>query len=90
MLRKFAGGFNFFAPNEGSWWAESRVDRINPLQPWLTHKKKWTRAVRAIVLLEHFGTPDAVAILKEMATGHPEAQPTRVARDALARLAKTS
>ena len=41
------------------------------------------------MLLEHFGTPGAVAILKEMATGHPDAQPTRVARDALARLGKT-
>ena len=49
-------------------------------------KKKWTRAVRAIVLLEHFGTPGAVAILKDMATGHPDAQPTRVAKDALERL----
>jgi hypothetical protein len=27
-----------------------------------------------------------VAILKDMATGHPDAQPTRVARDALTRL----
>ena len=44
-------------------------------------KKKWTRAVRAIVLLEHIGTPDAVAILKDMATGHPDAYPTKVARN---------
>jgi hypothetical protein len=79
-------GFNFFAqPNFGSWWAEHRVERINTLGR-INLKKKWTRAVRAIVLLEHLGTPDAVAILKDMATGHPDAQPTRVARDALKRL----
>src|SRR5262249_30584310 len=83
------GGFNFFAPASGSWWAEHRVDRINTYG-WDFPKRKWTRAVRAIVLLEHIGTPDAVAILKEMATGHPDAQPTKVARDALARLGSPS
>ena len=80
-------GFNFFAqPNVGSWWAEHKVDRINDSEGWGNPKKKWTRAVRAIVLLEHFGTPGAVAILKDMATGHPDAQPTKVARDCLERL----
>ena len=42
--------------------------------------------MRTIVLLEHFGTPEAVAILEDMATGHPDAQPTKVARDALGRV----
>ena len=79
-------GFNFFAqPNFGSWWAEHKVERINTFG-WDNAKKKWTRAVRAIVLLEHIGTPGTVAMLKEMATGHPDAQPTRVARDALDRV----
>jgi hypothetical protein len=77
-------GFNFVA--KGSWWAEHRVDRINESGVWGNPKKKWTRAVRAIVLLEHLGTPEAVAILKDMAAGHPDAQPTKVARDALERL----
>ncbi len=88
MLRGVRGdGFNFFAqPNFGSWWAEHKVERINDSRGWGNPKKKWTRAVRAIVLLEHFGSPDAVAILKDMAGGHPDAQPTRVARDALKRL----
>lgn len=82
-------GFNFFAqPNFGSWWAEHKVEKINDPRGWGNPKKKWTRAGRAIVLLEHFGTPDCVAILKEMASGHPDAQPTRVAREALARLGK--
>jgi hypothetical protein len=83
-LRKFGGpdDFNFFAQNEGSWWAENRVERINSAY-WANTKKKWTRAVRTLTLLEHIGTPDAVAILKDMATGHPDAYPTKVAKEAL-------
>jgi hypothetical protein len=45
--------------------------------------------VRAILLLEHIGTPGAFAILKEMATSHPDAQPTKVARDCLEFLVKS-
>jgi hypothetical protein len=82
QLRKTGGpdDFNFTADNS-SWWAEKRIDRLNT-RNWES-KKKWTRAVRAIVLLEHIGTPDAVAILKDMATGHPDAYPTKVAKEAL-------
>lgn len=61
-------------------WAEHRVDRI-------CHHS-WVRAVRAVVLLEHIGTPDAVAVLKDMATGHPDAWPTKAAQEALAQLDK--
>jgi hypothetical protein len=88
QLRKFGGpdDFNFFAQNEGSWWAENRVERISSVY-WTNTKKKWTRAVRALVLLEHIGTPDALAILKDMATGHPDAYPTKVAKEALERIA---
>ena len=45
QLRKFGGpdDFNFFAQNEGSWWAENRVERINS-EYWRNTKKKWTRA----------------------------------------------
>jgi hypothetical protein len=90
MLRKAGDGYNFSSrPKFGSWWAEHKVSRINN-PPGGNDKKKWIRAGRAIVLLEHFGTPDAMAILKDMAGGHPEAQPTRLAREALARLGKTS
>src|SRR5205814_1189399 len=53
----------------GSWWAEHRVERIN-VGLWGNRRKYWTRAVRAVVLLEHVGTPEAVAVLKELATGH--------------------
>jgi hypothetical protein len=88
LRRAGQDGFNFSAPpNMGSWWAEHRVDRINVYSPD-NPRKKWTRAVRAIVLLEHIGTPGAVAILKDMATGHPDSQPTKVARDCLERLGK--
>lgn len=71
----------------GSWWAEHRVERIN-VGVWGNKRKYWTRAVRAIVLLEHVGTPAAVAVLKDLATGHPDAQPTKAAKEALARMGK--
>lgn len=71
----------------GAWWAEHRVDRIN-VGTWGNRRKYWTRAVRAVVILEHVNTPAAVAVLKELATGHPDAQPTRAAKEALARLGK--
>jgi hypothetical protein len=78
-------GFNFSAtPNFGSWWAEHKIDRINTFDR--DTKKKWTRAVRAIVLLEHIRTPEAIAILEDMATGHPDAQPTKTAKEALKRI----
>jgi hypothetical protein len=79
-------GYNFF-DGRGSWWAEHRVERINLGG---NMKKKWTQAVRAIILLEHIGTPEAVAVLREMTTGHPDAQPTKLAAEALERLAAKS
>ena len=75
-------GYNFF-DGRSSWWAEHRVERINLGG---NMKRKWTQTVRAIILLEHIGTPDAVAILRDMATGHPDAQPTKLAAEALERL----
>jgi hypothetical protein len=79
------GSFNFRSEGR-SWWAEPAVSHLN--QPGGNERRKWTRAVRAIVLLEHIGTPDAVAVVKEMATGHAEAEPTRVAQETLKRLEK--
>ena len=88
-LRKFgqpeAPSFNFLSQPGGSWWAEIKVERLvgsgrgNP-------KKKWLRAVRAIAILESFGTPEAAEIIKAMATGHPDAQPTRFAKETLERI----
>jgi hypothetical protein len=51
-------------------------------------KASWVRAVRAIAILEQIGTPGAVAILQYMATGHPDAAPTKAATVALKRMRK--
>jgi hypothetical protein len=77
-------GFNFFSPGIGSWWAEHKIARLNSIGR--KDKKKWTRAVRAIVLLEHIKSPEALAILNDMTTGHPEAEPTRTAKESLDRI----
>jgi len=55
-----------------------------------THGRKlsWVRAVRAVALLEQIATPGAVQILEDLATGHPEAAPTKAAKVALERLRK--
>jgi hypothetical protein len=84
LMRIGVQGFNFVSEN-ASWWAEHRIARMRD-SAWGNPKTTWTRAVRAIVLLEHFATPGAVAILRDMAAGHPDAQPTKVAKDALKRL----
>jgi hypothetical protein len=76
-------GYNFF-DGRGSWWAEHRVERLNA--GFGNMKKKWTQAVRALVLLEHIGSPAAKAILRDMASGHADAQPTKQASEALKRL----
>lgn len=83
LMRFGDGMFNF--KSGGTWWAEPQIARLNA-GPGGNQKKKWTRAVRVIAFLEHLGTPDATAILKKMAFGHEEAQPTREARKALKRL----
>lgn len=87
-LRKVGDdGYNFSAG--GSWWAEHKIERLTSEFGWGNPKRKWTRAIRAIVLLEHFGTPEAQAILEDLAKGHAEAQPTKVAKQALERLNAT-
>ena len=74
-----------FSSKGGSWWAEARVNRLAK-STWGTNKRLWTRAERAIVLLEHIGTPDAILVLKNMGTGHAEAAPTVAAKESLKRL----
>jgi hypothetical protein len=78
--------YNFQIKN-GSTWAEHKVERINAGQ-FGCRRAPWTRAVRAIALLEHIGTPAAQAVLKDLATGHPDAQPTKAAKEALGRMEK--
>jgi hypothetical protein len=53
-----------------------------------TKNTQWLRAGRAISLLESFQTPEARAILEEIASrGEPEAGPTQEAKAALKRMA---
>ena len=80
----FAGGQNFVIGN-GSIWAEKDVSRIGGAY---VPKAPWTRAIRAIVLLEHIHTPEAIAIIKDLSTGNPDAQPTKEANTALENLSK--
>jgi hypothetical protein len=53
--------------------------------PEYVQRPAWTQLLRAVVILEHIDTPDARALLKEMATGHPDAPPTRTAKEAVAK-----
>lgn len=78
-------GFNFFSTN-GSWWAEHRIDRINKYS-W-TQKKSWTRAARGVAILEQIGSAEAVKVLRQLAKGHPDASPTKAAKESLKRLKK--
>ena len=84
-LRPAGDGFNFF-DGRGSWWAEHRVERIG-VSPW-NKKPAWTRAARAVAILEQINTPEAVMALKRLAVGNPDAPPTKAARDSLKRLWK--
>jgi hypothetical protein len=72
------------AGSSSAYGVEGNLSRVTST-PWM-NKPKWTRSIRAIVLLEHIGTSDAVAIIQDMAAGNPEAQPTKVAEDARTRL----
>lgn len=49
---------------------------------------QWNRASRAILVLELLRTPDAIKLLETIATGHPDASPTKAAAEALVRLKK--
>lgn len=76
--------FNFFAANYGSWWAEHRVERIGAYAG--ERKNAWRRAIRAVAILEQIHTAEAVKVLEQLAEGHPDAQPTKVAKESLDRL----
>lgn len=69
----------------GAFWAEGRVERLcGPSAP----KPEWTRAIRALAVLESIGTEQATAVIDAMASGHPDALPTKVAEALLAKQAK--
>lgn len=91
VLRRYDdGACNFFGstPGGGSFssWAEARVERLN--MPGSNPKREWTRVVRALALLESLGTEEATAVIDAVAAGHPDAQPTKVANEMLARLTR--
>jgi HEAT repeat protein len=50
----------------------------------------WLRAVRSVAILESIGTPEARKLLEDLSKGEAEALPTKEAKAALDRLAKTS
>ncbi len=76
-------GFNFF-DGRVSWWAEHRIDRIGG---W-NRKMAWTRATRCIAVLEQINNLEAWNVLEQLAGGHPDASPTRFAKESLARIKK--
>jgi hypothetical protein len=82
LLRRNGEYWLFYStnPNGGtrSWYVEPKVSKLD--FEGQARKKLWQRADRAVVLLQHIGTPAAIAVLKEMATGNPEAQPTKIAK----------
>ena len=45
----------------------------------------WHSHASAIHILDAIGTADALELIRDMATGHPDAVPTRVAKDVLKR-----
>ncbi|MEO2090608.1 MAG: hypothetical protein ABGY75_14075, partial [Gemmataceae bacterium] len=63
--------------------AEARHSPLNELS-----HTPWTRARLAVLALERLGTANAVAVLKQLATGHDEVLPTIEAKAALKRLGK--
>lgn len=82
QLRRVNGGdeddyFNF-SSGGSSWWAEAKISRIGR-NGW-NSKPQWTRAVRAVKILEYLGTPEATSLLARMAQGHKDALPTIVAK----------
>ncbi len=88
-LRAIAGDeegdtyFNF-SSGGGSWWAEAKVSRLGA-GAWL-NKPAWTRAIRAIKILEEIGTPESTRLLSRMAQGHEDAKPTSIAKEIAMRI----
>ena len=81
-------GFNFCGGDKEeacgtSWWAEHKLDRLNV--GFSNSKNKWTRKVRSLAILQSFDSPKAIAIIKTIASGHPDAQPTKIASEKLTR-----
>jgi RNA polymerase sigma factor (sigma-70 family) len=63
-------------------------ESIEELSRAWSGQKQWSRMTRAVMILEHFGTPDAVKVIERVASGHMDASPTKAAKEALGRLNK--
>ena len=65
-----------------------RLSGVNPLGNTLREYSswRWDREKSAIFILDAIGSEAALALIKDMATGHPDADPTKVAKDVLKRL----
>jgi hypothetical protein len=95
--KKFPGNFMVEDPNPQRAGAAAGIEKYStavaetPAEMsgagWLGHRQ-WNRATRAVMILEHLGTPEAVKVLEAMAGGHDEAGPTKAAKEAVGRLKK--
>jgi HEAT repeat protein len=65
--------------------AEQLLEKLDPLT-----SPDRLRALRALVVLEHIGTPEAREVITTLAKGAPEARLTQEAKASLQRLAKRS
>src|SRR5262249_4130844 len=68
--------------------AKRRAEEILEKVSDTGENQEWARMVRAVEALEYIGDADARKLLERMAAGGPEAQPTKDAKAALARLEK--
>jgi WD40 repeat protein len=68
--------------------AKRRAEEIMEKVSDTGENQEWARMVRAVEALEYIGDADARKLLERMASGGPEAQPTRDAKAALGRLEK--
>jgi hypothetical protein len=67
-----------------------RVEQLLEKQAGFVTLPEQLRAIRALEVLEHIGTPDAQAVLQKLAQGAPEGHFTQDAKASLKRLAKRS
>lgn len=71
-----------------NWWAEPRLERLYVWPMNEGTKTEWTRITRALALLESIDSPKAREIIRSVASGHPGAQPTKIARAILSAQSK--
>jgi hypothetical protein len=71
----------------GNWFEVVKRDVSHIGSELGVRKPTWMRSDRCILLLEHIATAEAAAIVNEMTTGHADAHPTKLAMEALAKIA---